>query len=160
MLFRILDVLEAQAGSISSAWMTGGASCRGGGLSQQRPLGFSGWGALSHALSLLQFVDLFQDCSLGCTLKPTTKILCAGIVWASQMALKNPPANAGNLKDAVLIPGSGRSPGAGHGNPLQYSCLENPMERGTWWVTFHAVTKSQRLQKRLSTHHAHTHTHT
>ena len=144
MLFRILDVLEAQAGSISSAWTTGGASRRGGGLSQQRPLGFSGWGALSHALSLLQFVDLFQDCSLGCTLKPTTKTLCAGIVWASQMALevKNPPANAGKLKDAVLIPGSGRSPGEGHGNPPQYSCLENPTDRGAWWATVDRVAES------------------
>ena len=53
--------------------------------------------------------------------------------------VKNPPANAG---DASLIPGSGRSPGEGSGNPLQYSCLENPMERGAWWATVHGVTKS------------------
>ena len=53
---------------------------------------------------------------------------------ASQVALmvKNPPANAGDLKDASSIPGSRRSPGGGHGNPLQYSCLENPMDRGAW----------------------------
>ena len=51
---------------------------------------------------------------------------------ASQVALvvKNPPANAGDIKDTSLILGSGRSPGGGHGNPLQYSCLENPMDRG------------------------------
>ena len=51
---------------------------------------------------------------------------------ASQVALvvKNPPANAGDVRDKGLIPGLGRSPGAGHGNPLQYSCLENPMDRG------------------------------
>ena len=54
--------------------------------------------------------------------------------------VKNPPANAG---DSNLIPGLGRSPGEGNGNPLQYSCLENPMNRGDWWATVHGVTKSQ-----------------
>ena len=56
------------------------------------------------------------------------------IVGASQVVLvvKNPPAHAGDLRDAGSIPGSGRFPGEGHGNPLQCSCLENPMGRGTW----------------------------
>ena len=65
--------------------------------------------------------------------------------WASQVMLvvKNRPANAGDIRDAVSIPGSGRSPGGGHGNPLQYSCLENPVDRGAWWVTVHGVAKSQ-----------------
>ena len=49
--------------------------------------------------------------------------------------VKNPPANAGDIRDMGSIPGSGRSPGEGHGNPLQYSCLENPMDRGVWWAT-------------------------
>ena len=55
----------------------------------------------------------------------------------SQLALvvKNPPANAGDIRDADPFPGLGRSPGRGHGNPLQYSCLENPMDIGTWWAT-------------------------
>ena len=53
-----------------------------------------------------------------------------------------PPANAGYIGDACLIPGSGRSPGRGNDNPLQYSCLENPMDRGVWWVTVHRVAKS------------------
>ena len=53
--------------------------------------------------------------------------------------VKNPPANAG---DAVSIPGLGRFPGGGHGNPLRYSCLENPMDRGAWWVTDHGVAES------------------
>ena len=63
---------------------------------------------------------------------------------ASQVALvvENLPANAGDIKDAGLIPGSGRSPGGGRGSPLQYSCLENPMDREAWWATVHAVTKS------------------
>ena len=59
------------------------------------------------------------------------------------MSLKNPPANAGDVRDAGSIPGSGRSPGGGHGNPFQYSCLENPMDRGAWGPTFQRVTKSQ-----------------
>ena len=65
--------------------------------------------------------------------------------WASQVVLvvKNRPANAGDIRDTVSIPGSGRSPGGGHGNPLQYSCLENPVDRGAWWVTVHGVAKSQ-----------------
>ena len=52
-------------------------------------------------------------------------------------------ANAGDFRDAGSIPGSGRSPGGGHGNPLQYSCLENSMDRGAWQATDHGVTKSQ-----------------
>ena len=64
--------------------------------------------------------------------------------WASQVALvvKNMPANAGSIRDTGSIPGLGRSPGGGHGNPIQYSCLENPMDRA-WWITVHTVTESQ-----------------
>ena len=57
------------------------------------------------------------------------------------LVVKNPPASAGEIKDVGLIPGSGRSPGGGHGNPLGYSCLENPMDRETWQVTVHGVAK-------------------
>ena len=56
--------------------------------------------------------------------------------------LKNLPANAGDTRDAGSIPGSGRFPGGGNGNPFQYSCLENPMDRGAWWATVHEVAKS------------------
>ena len=55
------------------------------------------------------------------------------------LVVKNPPANAGDLREAVSIPESGRSPGEGNGNPLQNSCLENLMDRGAWWVTVHGV---------------------
>ena len=65
----------------------------------------------------------------------------------------NPPANAGDAQDVGLIPELGRSPGVGTGNPLQYSCLENSMDRGTWWVTVHGVTKSLDMIEAL------THTH-
>ena len=57
--------------------------------------------------------------------------------------VKNPPANAGDSRDAGLIPGSGRSPGEGNGNPLQYPCLVNFMGGGAWWATVQGVAKSQ-----------------
>ena len=57
--------------------------------------------------------------------------------WAFLVVLvvKNPPANAGDVREVGSIPGLGRSPGEGHGKPLQYSCLENPMDRGAWWAS-------------------------
>ena len=63
---------------------------------------------------------------------------------ASQVALviKNLPTNAGDLRVAGLIPMSGRSPGGEHGDPLQYSCLEKPMDRGAWWATIHMAVQS------------------
>ena len=66
-------------------------------------------------------------------------------IQVSQMALmvKNPPANAGDIIETGLIPGSGRSPGGGNGNPLQYFCLENSMDRGAWRATVHGVAKNQ-----------------
>jgi len=57
--------------------------------------------------------------------------------------VKNPLASAGDVRDMGLISGSERSPGGGHGNPLQYSCLENPMDRGAWQATVHRIAKSQ-----------------
>ena len=57
--------------------------------------------------------------------------------------VKSPPANAGDIIGVGLIPGLGRFPGGSHGNPLQYSCLENPMDRGAWWAIVHRVTKSR-----------------
>ena len=65
--------------------------------------------------------------------------------WASQVALvvKRPPASAGNITGVGLIPGLGRSPGEGHGNPVQCSCLENPMDRGAWRAAVHGVAKSR-----------------
>ena len=53
--------------------------------------------------------------------------------------VKNSPANVGDVKDVGLILGSGRAPGGEHGNPLQYSCLENPMDRGAWWTMVHSI---------------------
>ena len=68
------------------------------------------------------------------------------------LVVRNPPANAGHVRASGLIPGSGKSPGGGHGNSLQYSCLENPMDRGAWRDTAHRVEKSWTRLERLSTH--------
>ena len=67
--------------------------------------------------------------------------------------VKNPPANAGDARGVGFTPGSGRSPGVGNGNPLQYSCLEKPMDRGAWQAAVPGVTKSQ---IRLSNYAEHT----
>ena len=74
--------------------------------------------------------------------------------WASQVALvvKNLPANARDIRDMGLIPRSDRSLGGGHGNPLQYSCLDNPMDRGAWQATVHRVAKSWTWLNWLSMH--------
>ena len=68
------------------------------------------------------------------------------------LVVKNLAANEGDARNSGFIPGSGRSPGEVSGNPLQYSCLENPMDRGAWQSTVHGVTESQTWLKGLSTH--------
>ena len=62
--------------------------------------------------------------------------------------VKNPSVNSGDIKNAGSIPGLGKTPGGGHGNPLQYCCLENPMERGAWWAIVHRVAKSRAQLRR------------
>ena len=74
-------------------------------------------------------------CDGGICLEPKED---SGIPGGS--VVRNPAAGAGSTGS---IPGPGRSPGGGHGNPLQYSCLENPIDRGAWWATVHEVTKSR-----------------
>ena len=67
------------------------------------------------------------------------------------LVVKNPPASAEDVRDEGSIPGSGRPPGGGHGNPLQYSCLENPMDRGAWRAIVHRIARSRARLKCLST---------
>ena len=62
--------------------------------------------------------------------------------FPGKAGVKNPPANAGDVRDLSLTPGLGRSPGEENGNPLQYSCLENSMDRGAWWTIILGVAKS------------------
>ena len=80
-------------------------------------------------------------------------------MWMSLLRaplVKNPPANSGNRRDLALIPGSGRPPRGGNGNSLQYSFLENPMDRGAWWAAVHGVTQSQTELSYLAWAHTHT----
>ena len=74
------------------------------------------------------------------------------------LAVKDLPDNARDSRDSALIPTSGRSPGGGHVNPLQYSCLENPVDRGAWWAIVHRVAESDIAEVTWHTH-IHTHTH-
>ena len=67
------------------------------------------------------------------------------------LVVKNQPANVGDIRDAGLISGLGSSPGGGYGNPLQYSCLENPIDREAWQAAVHRVAQSWTQLKRLST---------
>ena len=87
-------------------------------------------------------------------LDPTHWPLWPSCFRASQVVLvvKNPPANAGDVRDTSSIPGLGRSPRGGQGHPLQYPCLEDPMDRGTWWTTVHRVAQSRTQLKQLSTY--------
>ena len=73
--------------------------------------------------------------------------------------VKNPPANAGDARDVGSILGSRSFPGEGNGNPLQYSCLGNPMDRRVWWGTVHGVAESDMTEHACAHTHMHTHTH-
>ena len=96
--------------------------------------GISGRCPRHSALTVCHFI------CCTCSFFPTGSSSTHGFPGGS--AVKNPPADAG---DTGSIPGSGRSPGGGNGSPLQYSCLENPMDRGGWWATVHEVAKTERL---------------
>ena len=99
----------------------------------------------------------------GCKESDMTEWLDWKLILASQVMLvvKNPSANAGDIRDVDSIPGSGRSPGGGHSNPFQYSCLENPTDRRAWWATVYRVAKSRTWLKQQHTsesyHHSYVH---
>ena len=111
---------------------------------------------LSHMLMFLNACNIGRRAnksatsaiSIGLLIESWVKRNCLWIryclLWVSQVVLvvKNSPDNVGDIRDAGSIPGLGRSPGGGHGNPLQYSCLENPMDRGAWRAAVHRVAKS------------------
>ena len=75
-----------------------------------------------------------------------------GVTSGKKKKKKNLPANAGDIRDTGSVPGSGRSPGEGNGNPLQHSCLGNPTDRGAWWTTARRIAKSQTRLKWLNAH--------
>ena len=101
---------------------------------------------------------LGDSSALCCQLTPFRTISIIGkiinVSRASQVVLvvKNPPSCTGDARNSGPIPGLGRSPEVGHGHLFQYSCLENPMDRGAWWATVHGVTKELDTNKRLYTH--------
>ena len=80
--------------------------------------------------------NIASDCSLA------SSLIIGHLSFQVVLVVKDPPAKAGDVGDLGSIPGLGRSPGGGHGNPLQYTCMENPMDRGAWRATFHGTTKS------------------
>ena len=82
-----------------------------------------------------------SDCKKSCNAGGLASLLGLGGWLPRGTVVKNPPADAGDAQDTGLIPELGRSPGVGTGNPLQYSCLENSMDGGTWWVTVYGLTK-------------------
>ena len=94
--------------------------------------------------SLTAGFDLLgDDCVSGRHGASYSALVSPVLTRASQVVLvvRNPSANAGDMRDVGLIPGTGKSPGGRNGSPLQYSCLENPMDRGAWGATVHWVTK-------------------
>ena len=97
----------------------------------------------------------YKQFTVRCKCVVLLNVSCQWAWWVA-LVVKNPPASAGDIRDAGLIPGSGRSPGGRHGDSLQYSFLENPMDRGAWWATMHRIAKTQTWLKRLSTRVLHT----
>ena len=104
-----------------------------------------GWIRQVHAHILNDSKDFFL--SFSCTRWErscyTSWLIWEVITGSVALVVKNPLANAGDIRDAGSVPGSGRSPGGWYGNPLQYSCLENCMDRGVHKATVHRLTKSQ-----------------
>ena len=95
---------------------------------------------LVRGLSKAEIVcHVFQ---LSVFLSSLFNLVCGQRTFQVTVVVKNPPAGAGDTRDTGSIPGSGRSPGIGSGNPLQYSCLENSMDRGAWWATVHGAAES------------------
>ena len=96
---------------------------------------------------LYKQISIYLGCPFGMLARSEVgyKMLICQLQWRSQVArvVKNPPARARDLRDTGSIPGSGRSPGEGNGNPLQSSCLENPRDGGAWWAAIYGVTQIQ-----------------
>ena len=103
----------------------------------------SSWENLMKLPSVIQLVSGLAGIQTGLCVSGTSQVA---------LRVKNLPANAANVRGSGSIPGSGRSPGRGYENPLQYSYLENPVDRGAWWATVHRVTKRWTQLKWLSMH--------
>ena len=113
---------------------------------------------LTHTDWVPEHMGLTDGCTVLACLIYTNTLIYMGLPSGS--VVKNLPANAWDARDMDIIPGSERFPGEGNGNPLQYSCLENPMDRGAWSATAHVVTKSWTQLSDWTHTHTHTLTHT
>ena len=102
---------------------------------------------LSLSVQILNFLNLKYQIAFKI-------VLSISLYFQMMLVVKNLPTFLGNVREEGLTPGSWRSPGGGHGNPLQYSCLENPIDRGAGWATEHRVTKSWTQIKWLTYTHA------
>ena len=105
-----------------------------------------------HALINLVYSAKFMKHSCNTCLVWTFTFIHTYTYFQVALVVKNLPASAGDLRDTGLSPGLGKAPGEGHGNPLQYSCLESPVDRGAWCATVHRVAKSWTRLKWLSMH--------
>ena len=106
---------------------------------------FSEWRLLLHPIQKpwKQIFKCFWMIFLCmCTSVPSLHFLQSSMGFPAGSVVKNPPANAGDTRDAGSVPALGRSPGEGNDNPLQYSCLEKSMDRGAWWATVHVGVKN------------------
>ena len=112
----------------------------------ENPMDGGAWWATVHRVTKSR--TRLSDFTHSLTPSACNDILCALGGVPRCTVIKNPPANAGDAGEMGSIPGWRRSPEVGNGSPLQYSCLENPIDRGTWQATVHGVAKSQ---TRLST---------
>ena len=101
------------------------------------------WGSCLSCCSSCCSFFLFSVVHCFWLHKPQTHWGCLSQGFPGDEVVKNPSASAGDTRDTGSIPGSGRSPGVANSNPFQYSCLENPMNRGGWWAIVHVVTRSQ-----------------
>ena len=118
------------------------------------PLSFTATASLRSLILLPYFTCIAH---MDHSFLPSCLSLSLSLSGSSRLTLvvKNPPANAGDIRDLSSSPESGRSPTGGNGNPLQFSCLEKPMDRGAWQATVHRVAKSQMRLKQFSTEGRH-----
>ena len=107
--------------------------------------GFQKNGVMDIFIILIMMIasQVFAYIKTNQTVQYMQFIVMSVIPFPGVLVVKNPPASSGDARDLGSIPELGRSPEERNGNPLQYSCLEIPMDRGTWWGTVHGVTKSQ-----------------
>ena len=130
-----ISCVSCIAGWFFTCWATGEATCE----------------VLAPSIYFRKWI-LFSSVLVSRRNNGNSSCFCRSLCFPGGTSGKEPAANAGNIKDVGSVPGSGRFPGGGHGNPLQYSCLENLMDRGYCRARVHRVSKSQTWLKWLSTH--------